>query len=499
MQLESGPRLRLNLFAWLTVVIAGLVVGFRSWPFLVFEGANFDSDQALFGLMAKHIAELKHFPLFPYAQSYILALESWFAAPLFFFLPHSVFVLKFPVFVMNLICAFLLLHIARTEMNLSLPAAGIASLWFLLPAPIMSGGLTVVSGGNIEPFVFVLFAWLLRNTNWAFGIVVGIGVLNREFVLYGVVALLLMDTVSQGAFASVKKHWRKLLGMILTVVAVRLIHRFSAITVGDGPHIAAHLQPTRMLETAWWILREQVPLFLGVADRSMSTYGIRSALSEGRGLPVAWSLFVGLGAILLRSLWIGLRRHKEKFRFWASEDGFAIYLMLVAGISTASFLVFYPGNQDPTLFRHNLLFLFFPVGLYLYYLRNEKRRAGVISAVLLVTAWVLSNAAYHVELDRSFLKQPPALPHRELVRYFSNRGISVSRADYWTSYVATFIADEKIKFAVSTGARRISEYQELFAKQLQADPGGSREVFDGTCGSQGGDSVAGWCVREPAF
>ena len=44
---------------------------------LRWEQAQFDSDQAVFGLMAKHLAEGRAFPVFMYGQSYILAVESW--------------------------------------------------------------------------------------------------------------------------------------------------------------------------------------------------------------------------------------------------------------------------------------------------------------------------------------------------------------------------------------------------------------------------------------
>jgi hypothetical protein len=40
------------------LVLAALLVLFRSLPFALFEQIQFDSDQAIFGLMAKHLARL---------------------------------------------------------------------------------------------------------------------------------------------------------------------------------------------------------------------------------------------------------------------------------------------------------------------------------------------------------------------------------------------------------------------------------------------------------
>ena len=52
----------------------------RSAVFVFWEGAHFDANQAVIGLMAKHLAELRAFPLFMYGQSYQLAVESWLIA-----------------------------------------------------------------------------------------------------------------------------------------------------------------------------------------------------------------------------------------------------------------------------------------------------------------------------------------------------------------------------------------------------------------------------------
>src|SRR5215204_4094960 len=60
-----------------------LVVLFRSGVFVFWERSHFDADQAITGLMAKHLAELRAFPLFYYGQSYMLAVEAWLAAPVF--------------------------------------------------------------------------------------------------------------------------------------------------------------------------------------------------------------------------------------------------------------------------------------------------------------------------------------------------------------------------------------------------------------------------------
>jgi hypothetical protein len=53
----------------------------RSAVFVFAPASHFDSDQAVTGLMAKHLSELRAFPVFWYGQTYMLGVEAWLAAP----------------------------------------------------------------------------------------------------------------------------------------------------------------------------------------------------------------------------------------------------------------------------------------------------------------------------------------------------------------------------------------------------------------------------------
>jgi hypothetical protein len=65
------------------IAVAALVVA-RSAVFVFWPQSYFDANQAVIGLMAKHLAEARAVPLFMYGQSYVLAIEAWLAAPAFF-------------------------------------------------------------------------------------------------------------------------------------------------------------------------------------------------------------------------------------------------------------------------------------------------------------------------------------------------------------------------------------------------------------------------------
>ena len=51
---------------------------------------DFNSDQAIVGLMAKHLSEFRTFPLFYYGQNYMLGVQSWIVAPFFWMARPSI-------------------------------------------------------------------------------------------------------------------------------------------------------------------------------------------------------------------------------------------------------------------------------------------------------------------------------------------------------------------------------------------------------------------------
>lgn len=60
------------LFAGAAVVL----VLFRSFVPTAYEGFAFDSDQAIVGLMARHLSTLHEFPLYYYGLNYLLGVEA---------------------------------------------------------------------------------------------------------------------------------------------------------------------------------------------------------------------------------------------------------------------------------------------------------------------------------------------------------------------------------------------------------------------------------------
>ncbi len=114
---------------------------FRSFPLLWYEAYQFDSDQAVLGLMAKHLSELRTFPLFVYGQHYILGVQAWLAAPLFAIGEPTIFFLRLPLVLVNAAIAALLIVLLVRDVGLRPFQAFVAALPFTLPTPVVSSEL----------------------------------------------------------------------------------------------------------------------------------------------------------------------------------------------------------------------------------------------------------------------------------------------------------------------------------------------------------------------
>jgi hypothetical protein len=172
---------RERILVWAAVVV---LILFRSAIFVFKPQLAFNSDQAVFGLMAKHITEGRAFPLFMRAELHP-AVEAWLPAPIFALFGPSMTALKLPLLAVNLAVGILLVEVFVRELGLRPVLALVASLFFILAPPGTVATLLAPDGGNVEPFLYVILLWLTRRRPIWFGLILGVGFLQREFTIYG--------------------------------------------------------------------------------------------------------------------------------------------------------------------------------------------------------------------------------------------------------------------------------------------------------------------------
>ena len=429
------------------------LVAFRSALFAFRLPLNFDSDEAVFGLMAKHLAEGRAFPLFMYGQSYILAVEAWLAAPLFLVFGPSVAALKLPLLAINVAVGLLLVRLLERECGLRPRHALVASLFFVLAPPGTVGSLMAASGGNVEPFLYVLLLWITRRRPVWFGLVAGLGFLHREFTIYGVVAVVLLGAAAgtQGT----RQDWR-LLARGLRVAAetwlvVQVLRPFAS-AAGPGTAAAelARAPANNLVELANRscfevatvergivnLVTVQWPRLFGTQVVRLWAFGLDSGVVQGHawlGPPLAAAALLVLVRLAVNAGWN---------RAWWQRHGFCAYLVVIGLLSSAAWAVARCGTVSPM--RYDLLSLLGAVGLTSWFLAVERRgvlRGLVVAAVI---GWAGMSAAAHARIWDEYFPHRPAGAKFKILASLEAGGIRYAEADYWTAYYVTFVSGERV-------------------------------------------------------
>src|SRR5215831_12250686 len=143
--------------------LVAVLVLVRCFLPVFYESFFFDSDQAIVGLMARHLRAGGDFPLYYYGLNYLLGVQAWIIAPFFVILRPTVAAMRAPLVLLNVAVAIGMVGIFVRRLGLRPWIACAAALPFVMPAPGTSTVLVEAAGASIEPFVYVLALWLLRK------------------------------------------------------------------------------------------------------------------------------------------------------------------------------------------------------------------------------------------------------------------------------------------------------------------------------------------------
>jgi hypothetical protein len=464
-----GRRVAIVLVVFLTLA--------RSVLFVFKPALAFDSDQAIFGLMAKHIAAGRAFPLFMYGTSYILAVEAWLAALVFLIAGVSVAALKLPLLLINVAIAVLLVELLIREAGLRPWHALLASLFFVLAPPGTSTELLAPIGGNVEPLLYVLLLWLARRRPVLFGAILGVGFLQREFTIYGAAAILIIDVIEG---AGRPRQWRRWLSALRVAAEVWLVVQFLrplASAAGPGTTVADLVTPSNnlanlagrvcfdaraiaagigKLATVHW------PVLFGTTVVPLGAFLVES--TSAQGLP--WSGLVLAAAFVLMVARIAT--HAVAIRDEWPRCRFPLYLTLVGLMSALVYAAGRCGEVGIGTMRYDLLSLVGAVGIAALFLVLENAKAMRAAAAALVVAWAVVSATAHVKLWTETLSRPTTPDKVLVVRSLEARGIRYAMADYWLAYYITFVTNERIVVAADDIGRIPVYEQEVNAHRREA-------------------------------
>jgi hypothetical protein len=475
-----------------------LLVLLRCLPSMYFEQLDFDSDQAVVGLMAKHLVERRHFPLFFYGQHYMLGAQAWIAAPFFAIGGPTIAMLRLPLVLINIVVVFWLMR-HLIERGVRAGAAFFATLPLIAPGTVASLLLMATLGASVEPFLVLLLLWSVRRRPALFGALFAIGYLHREFVAFALPALILVYIVE-----------RPTLGRSVTVYAGKAVAAFAAVwlavaalttrinTLGPagGEFSPGSLVAQSQLLTmrlAWdgsayiarlrALLHDTLPNLFAAQPVPSWLVGVKSTLEVGSAAGGAGLML----AMLLATVCI-LRTPNQPHR---DSNGFYLYLATIALATIAA----YPlnGGIDPAtpgVARYALFSLLLPIAILGACAIRRPHRVVRLAIAATLAVWAGANVYDNLRLIREYVVVPPPNNHRLLADYLVAKRIRYGRADYWDAYVVDFLARERVILA-PTHVSRISAYD----ARVERNAGNAVTVHQQPCDI--GARVAVWCIDDP--
>ncbi|PYQ86255.1 MAG: hypothetical protein DMG03_07475 [Acidobacteria bacterium] len=478
--------------------LAVALVLLRGFVATSYEGFFFDSDQAIVGLMARRLSSFREFPLFYYGLNYLLAVEAWIIAPFFWIARSSVTVMRLPFVALNAITAVSLVTALTGSLRLRPALAFVAALPFVIPTPAAANHLLELAGACVEPFVYVLILWKLRRRPLAFGAVLAVAYLHREFAIFALPALVLVEW----------RHWMPLTPNVVTRAAWSAAG-FAVIwlIVDDVKmHLAggtlalqmASLRGQICLDRAGLIrhvralLTEALPALYGARPMPLSAFRMNSPVATGWPI-VGW---IVLGALVVMLVRIVVARgraapHSCADGSFHSDSKFGLYLACVGAFTACAYpLSCNTGPGALPLFRYLLLALLLPIGIAADFFQRERSallRRVVASVIVL---WAAANLFDNVRVVRAAVADPPGSEHRVLVDHLLDQRIRYARAIYWDAYVVDFLSRERV-ITASVDLIRIPEYQK------EVDEHAAAAVMLERLPCKGRERVASWCIQRP--
>ncbi len=381
----TPARVSSSLVVPLAALLAAALIVLRSFVFLHYEQADFDADQAIVGLMATHLAEGRAWPLFFYGQLYMMGVQAWMAAVVFLLTGPTVLALKLPLLLINVATAVLLVWLLVREAGLRAWQALVASAWFTLLPPVTASRMVQAQGGTIEPLLYTLLLWLLRARPVAFGLLFAFGFLHREFTLFAVVAIVIVEVATGELFTRRRAaHWLLVVlvftGARQTVTVLRSTASMfgpdappprlaDGVTNVDFVARSVCVAPGHVAGNLGWLATRNVPTFFGVQAQPAG-----ALINSGQGTGQPWAA-VPLGVAMVTALVLALRGWKR----WlpplappADPRGLLPLMLTCAGVLSLLGVATGCDVRSLVTIRYHLMLALAPVGLTSLALRDRQ-------------------------------------------------------------------------------------------------------------------------------
>jgi hypothetical protein len=362
-----------------------------------------------------------------------------------------------------------------------------------VPTPVVSA--TFLQG--VEPLFYVLVLWELRRQPFAFGALLAFGFLHREFTIYAIPALVVVQAADRSWWSAATARWLAWVGagfalVWLVIDDVRLhLNGLSLLLQAQMLGNHACFEAGQLVGRFRYVLTTGLPVLFGGRTMPLDLFGFRNSAVVGSSI-IGWAVGGAFLVMVVRAprLW-SARRQEPSIRSQAPSMAFGTYLALVGCCALGAYVLACNLAFDANpIVRYLNLGLLLPVGCFAVYMAREpsaRLRTAVMAIFLL---WGTANLADNVRVIYNAYADPQPNPHGELTEFLLSHQIRYARASYWDSYIVDFLSRERVIVA-STGPVRIPDYQQRVDEHSDAAVNIERMPCEGQL------HVAGWCIQLP--
>lgn len=411
------------------------------------ESVPFNSDEAIIGLMARHILQGER-PIFFYGQAYMGSLDAWLVSSAFAVFGESILAIRLVQLVLYL--AFILTAWMIAKRVFPDPRiANLVAILAAIPPLLITTYTTATLGGYGETLVLgniiLLFGYEVAKGRWCdsfvawffLGIVGGLA-----FWTLGLAVIYLAAVFLFILWAGIKRERVSFYLVALLGFALGSAPWWISNITNQGSALAVLTQGSPAVSTP--LNRFLGMLLLGFP----ALLGLRAPWEPGFASLIVITplilLYIGLGIFLL----------KNKEGRWpaAAEDSGKLYLLLVI-----IFIVFFVGTQfglDAT--GRYFLPLFIPllfiqaVLILALWKWNRLVGAGILGFILLSHFWLtFQAAASEAKITTQFdpITRFDNEADGRLIDFLQGQGETHGYSNYWVSFRLAFLSDENLVYS----------------------------------------------------
>lgn len=460
----------MNWKRYLPLIVALLLGAGLKAILILSNSVPFNSDEAIVGLMARHIIQGEQ-PVFFYGQAYMGSLDAWLISFAFRLFGDSGATMRFLQALLYLIFVGTLWLLGRRLFS-NPRVADATALLAAIPPVMVSLYTTATLGGYVESMIFGNLILLLGyeliygkwGENWLTWVLLGL-VCGLAFWTLGIAGIYMLPV---GILGLLYFSPRRTLLYLLAAVGFltgslpwwlyNFGHEWVALAALQGPLYAEFSMGTR----AFGLLFIGLPALLGLRFPWQGDY---------LPLPLSMAIllfYLGIGAYLF-----ALRRQEEL----PLKQGTGTLLLLFS----AGFTVIFIGSSfgaDST--GRYLLPLYVPLvfaaGVVISHMWERARLQTVLVVLMLLSlngasTWLAARSPEGLTTQLNEITRFGNDHDEELIRFLTEQGETRGYSNHWVSYRLAFLSDERIVLATDLpyqedlseplGTARIADYTEV--------------------------------------